>query len=128
MTVFFWITDLLTPVTLMVLGLIYKFRPPKEINRVSGYRTPKSMKSQMTWDYAQKRIADASPPLGLALFLAITLDKLFLPLKKEYLSLFNVGLALLALIVLIVVIERELQEKFDAKGNPVSHDSPKSGE
>jgi hypothetical protein len=75
----------------------------------------------MTWDYAQKRIADTCPPLGLALFLVIALDKLFLPFKQENLSLFNVGLALMALIVLIIIIERELQEKFDAKGNPVAH-------
>lgn len=111
-----------TPVTLTVLGLIYKFRPPKEINRISGYRTPKSMRSQKTWDYAQKRIAVTFPPLGLALFLVITLDKLFLPFKQQYLSLFNVGIVLLALIVLIILIERELQEKFDAKGNPVAFD------
>jgi uncharacterized membrane protein len=121
MTVFFWITDLLPPVTLIVLGIIYKFKPPKEINRISGYRTPKSMRSQKTWDYAQKRLADTFPPLGLVLFLAITLDKLFLLFKQEYLSLFNVGLVLLALIVLIFVIEKELQENFDAKGNPLDN-------
>ncbi len=119
MTVFFWVTDLFAPVTLIVLGLIYRFRPPKEINKISGYRTSKSMRSQKTWDYAQKRLADTFPGLGLALFLVISLDKLVLPFKQEYLSLFNVGFVLLALIVLIFVIERELQEKFDAKGNPV---------
>ncbi len=118
---FFWLTDLLPPVTIMVLGLIYKFWPPKEINRISGYRTRKSMRSQKTWDYAQKRIADTCPPLGLTLFIVIILDKLFLSFKQEYLSLFNVGLALLALIVLIILIERELQEKFDAKGDSVAH-------
>lgn len=80
------------------------------------------MRSQTTWDYAQKRIADTCPPLGLALFLAVALDKLFLPFKKEYLSLFNVGLVLFAIIVLIIVIDRELQKKFDAKGNPIAHD------
>jgi hypothetical protein len=53
----------------------------------------------------------------------ITLDKLFLPFKQQYLSLFNVGLVLLALIVLIILIERELQDKFDAKGNPVVPDT-----
>ena len=122
MTVFFWITDLLAPVAMMVLGLIYKFRPPKKINRISGYRTQRSMRSQTTWDYAQKRIADAFPPLGLALFLVITVDKLILPFKREYLSLLNAGLVLLALIVLIIVIERELQEKFDAGGDPAARD------
>lgn len=118
----FWITDLVAPVAMIVLGLIYKFWPPREINRISGYRTPKSMRSQTTWDYAQKRIADTFPPLGLALFLLISLDKLFLPFKEQYLSMFNVGLVLLTILVLIIVIERELQLHFDAKGNPVAHD------
>ncbi len=123
MTVFFWITDLLAPVALIVLGLIYRYRPPKEINKVSGYRTSKSMKSQKTWDYAQKRVADMFPRLGLALFIVISLNKLFLPFKKEYLSLFNLGLVLLALIVLIFIVERELQDKFDTRGNPITHDA-----
>lgn len=125
MKIFFWIMDLLPPVALMVLGVIYRFRPPKEINRISGYRTRKSMRSQKTWDYAQKRIADTFPPLGLALILVVTLDKLFLPFKQEHLSLFNVGLVLPALIVLIIIIERELKEKFDAKGNPAAREVPR---
>ncbi|GAM10160.1 hypothetical protein OR1_02448 [Geobacter sp. OR-1] len=117
MDVFFWITDLSIPVIITVLGVLYRFRPPKEINRFFGYRTSNSMKSQKTWNYAQKRIGDTFPPLGLALSLIIALVKLFIPFQKEYLSLFNVGLVLLAIIALIIMIERELQKKFDANGN-----------
>lgn len=114
MGVMFWITDLVAPATLMVLGLFYKFRPPREINRISGYRTSRSMRSQQAWDYAQKRVADTFPLLGGVLLLLIALDKAFLPVPQEYLSLGNVGLVFAALLFLIVKIELELKKKFDA--------------
>lgn len=40
-----------------VCGLLYLvllFFPPKKINALYGYRTPRSMKNQSTWDFAQK--------------------------------------------------------------------------
>ena len=36
-----------------LVGLIMFFLPPKKINPLYGYRTPRSMKSQERWDFAQ---------------------------------------------------------------------------
>ena len=45
---------LIIPVVMIVCGLLMKFRPPKKINRYTGYRTKNSMKSQENWDFAQQ--------------------------------------------------------------------------
>lgn len=45
---------LIIPVVMIVCGALMKFRPPKKINRYTGYRTKNSMKSQENWDFAQQ--------------------------------------------------------------------------
>ena len=37
---------------LVVIAIVHLF-PPKKINYLYGYRTPRSMKSQQHWDFAQ---------------------------------------------------------------------------
>lgn len=37
-----------------LVGFLLRKYPPKEINNLLGYRTPKSGSSQETWDYAQQ--------------------------------------------------------------------------
>ncbi len=41
-------------VLLLVIGLIFMYFPPKKMNAVYGYRTPRSYGSQECWDFAQK--------------------------------------------------------------------------
>lgn len=52
MTVLFWIIDLLIPVTMAGLGLLFTKKPPSSINAVFGYRTKRSRASQAAWDFA----------------------------------------------------------------------------
>ena len=42
------------PVCILVLGLIYLFIPPKEANRVAGYRTYFGMGSILAWRFTQR--------------------------------------------------------------------------
>ncbi len=114
MDIFFWIVDLLIPFTMIVLGLVFKKRPPKKINWVYGYRTTRSMKSQAAWDYAHKRIGGLWIKIGIALLLLITCSKLLEPIAKEYLSLIHAGLGIFALIIGIPIVEKELKDKFDS--------------
>lgn len=44
---------------LLVLAFIYKKFPPKKINSFYGYRTPRSMRSQESWDCANLFSANA---------------------------------------------------------------------
>lgn len=47
---------LIIPIVMVVVGVITKAKPPKEINHIYGYRTKLSMSSQAAWDYANTEI------------------------------------------------------------------------
>ncbi len=40
-------------IVIAITGFYFKNNPPKKINRMMGYRTKSSMKSQDAWDFAQ---------------------------------------------------------------------------
>ena len=42
---------------MMAIGLVYRNRFPKDINKLHGYRTTRSMKNQETWDFTQRAFA-----------------------------------------------------------------------
>jgi len=44
---------------MLVLAFLFKRFPPKKINHWYGYRTPRSMRSQQAWDYANQYSANA---------------------------------------------------------------------
>ena len=39
---------------IILVSFIFKLLPPKRINSIYGYRTPRSMKNQDTWNEANK--------------------------------------------------------------------------
>ena len=109
--------DLLIPIIMVILGLVLKFIPPSKINSFYGYRTTRSMKSQKAWDYAQRRIGVLWLYIGVILYIVIVISMLFSPASNEYLSLIHVGIGLIALIIGIPFVEKELKEKFDKNGD-----------
>lgn len=46
------------PAIMLIIGILWKKSPPKNINGFYGYRTPRSMKSQEAWDFANKYLAN----------------------------------------------------------------------
>ena len=61
------IAILALPVILLVLGLIYFFRPPKEANHRFGYRTYFGMGSVRAWKFTQRVAGLVWGTLGLGL-------------------------------------------------------------
>lgn len=117
MTIFFWIVDLIIPVTMIVLGLVFKYKPPKKINWVYGYRTTRSMKSQKAWDYAHNRMGVLWLKIGSVLLIAYICSKLFMPITKEYLSLIHAGIGIIALFIGVPFVEKDLKVNFDKNPN-----------
>jgi uncharacterized membrane protein len=109
--------DLLIPIIMILVGLLLKFKPPRKINGIYGYRTTRSMKSQKTWDYAQRRIGALWLYIGVILYSIIIISLLFSPVSKEHLSFIHGGIGVIALIIGIPFVEKELKEKFDENGN-----------
>ena len=108
------------PVTLVIIGLIMLARPPKKINHYVGYRTANSMKSQESWDYAQKMCARYMMLVGV---FGVLLDlAICLPLYLKSSSHFEAAALILSfvdvlpLILLIFVVEQKLH-KFNSNKN-----------
>lgn len=118
MSIFFWIIDLLIPFTMIIIGIIYKRFTPKKINKISGYRTRRSMLSIYTWQYSNGRMAELWLKWGALLFFIIIISKLIVPIDEESLSMIHTFLGMGVLIIAIPIIEKELKEKFDEKGKP----------
>lgn len=118
MKIFFWIIDLLIPMSMVIIGLIYRNNRPKEINQLVGYRTVRSMKSEGTWEYANRRMRQVFIRIGCILFIFIVLSKLFTPITQEYLSLIHTGVGIISMFIPLIFIEKELKTKFDENGIP----------
>lgn len=48
------VATLVIPASMIVLGLVFWKRPPKDINCIYGFRTKLSRSSQEAWDFSQK--------------------------------------------------------------------------
>lgn len=89
----------ITGVSLVLIGIIVRKFPPKEINDLYGYRTKRSRASQEAWDFAQEYSNDLLIWVGayniligcIGLFIAtreltgVILSLLFLGLSVWYL-------------------------------------------
>ncbi|QNO14190.1 SdpI family protein [Alkalicella caledoniensis] len=115
MTLFFWIVDLLIPVSMIIIGILFRTRPPKNINYIYGYRTKRSMKSKEAWDYAHKLCGAAYLLMGILILVIVSIGKLQMSLAPEYLSLINAGIGIIALVIPIPYIEMKLKGKIEKK-------------
>ena len=118
--IFLAVCDFLVPVTMIITGLVYRNRSPKEINKRHGYRTTRSMKNQETWNFAQKTFSRVALLEG-AIMLGISLVVVFLSISKGQdrfnfisfvLSLIQIGM----LLCVIYFVEKALKKTFDENG------------
>ncbi|MFM8916523.1 MAG: SdpI family protein [Bacteroidota bacterium] len=95
----------------IVLGYYFSKFPPKKINHIYGYRTPRSMKSQEAWNFAQ---VYGAKKMIVAGWIMLGAGLLLLPFNlTEHLSaLLSIGILIGSAIWMIVVTERELKKKF----------------
>ena len=82
--------------------------PPKKINGVYGYRTPRSMKSQENWDIAQRYSSRLMLKQGVVM-LAIGGMLIALPIPDEVSAVISIALLVVSVIVLFVQTEKKLK-------------------
>lgn len=100
---------------MLVLSLIFKFFPPKEINDFYGYRTKRSKKSQEAWDVANAysfnlMIIASLSTIILQLILILTVS------KDNSIMISAAGLVMF-LVGTIPLTEMHLKKHFDENGN-----------
>lgn len=109
---------LLGPV-MLVLSLLYKTFPPKDINFLYGYRTSRSMKSEHTWAASNKWSANMMVLMSLA---TCTTQAVLFAAGVSAGS--NIGWSSAVLVALLLghipLIEMRLKKQFDDKGQPIS--------
>lgn len=106
---------------LLVVALMLKFFPPKEINSFFGYRTPRSMKTKEIWDEANRFSANMLIRLSLAV-IGVQIFSIFTFQNDESLGYTISTIAfVLAPILLIFVTEKHLKNNFDRNGKPIAH-------
>lgn len=94
-----------------LVGMLMWLFPPRKINYVYGYRTRSSMASQQRWDFAQKYSARLMAISGLLLVLSSFIKMGFKMSVSQQLTI-GVVLILAAVVVLIVLTEKAIQNKF----------------
>lgn len=112
MDIFFWVTDLLIPLTMIMIGYVLYKNPLKDMDSGLGYRTKRAIKSIETWRYANTLCGEYWLKIGIGLFIFIVFEKVFIMIKPEYLSIINMAIEITALIIPMPLIERKLKGKF----------------
>jgi uncharacterized membrane protein len=106
---------------MLVIGLLWKNRPPKTINVLYGYRTSGSMKSKETWDFAHRYASRIWLYTGLPLgIISILLLIIFKNYDKDTLAIIVLVITFVQLIFIflpIVPTEIALKKRFDQNGN-----------
>ncbi len=97
---------------LFLFSVLFYFFPPKKINSFYGYRTPKSMKNETIWHFANGFFSKQFLIYASISFVAAML---FAFLSKK-LSWQPMGIMLLSLAVSIIKTEQEINRNFDDEG------------
>lgn len=124
-SLFLWIMmficELLIPIIMIIIGVVFVKNPPKEINGIYGYRTKMSRLNQDTWDFAHHYCGKLWFKIGCIMLPVSILAMIILFGKSENV----IGIAttviqttqVVVLIVAIFPVEKALKENFDKYGN-----------
>ncbi len=95
-------------------GILMQRYPPKAINHFYGYRTPRSMKSQERWEYAQQYSAKLLIRSGLMLF-ALSFLGHFNLVNESVGAATSAIAVIIAVVILIGKTESSLHSRFKDK-------------
>jgi len=111
-----FLIPLIIGLTYLMAGVLLWRFPPKKVNSIYGYRTPRSMKSKKNWDFAQQYAAVKLMRWGF--FLAL-LGLPGLLIRMDYKTAIVVSLipAIVVIIFPILRTERKLKS-MDKEENP----------
>lgn len=109
--------NLLIPLIMILIGLIFTVSPPTTMNRLYGYRTRRSMKNKNTWLYAHKYCGRLFLIIGGILFVVALSIALLMKTENIMLFLWELVIQLLFLTLTSFFTEMALKKKFDHEGN-----------
>ncbi len=117
---FLFVCNLLIPVTMIIAGHMMQKHCPSKMNRISGYRTTRSMKNMDTWRFAHNYVGRLWWKVGWVLIIPTVLVQL--PFTKSdankvgILSIVIVSVQMLIMLLTIIPVEKALKKKFNDDG------------
>ncbi len=110
----------LVPLTMIVFGMVFYYKPPKKINSVYGYRTKMSCKNQKTWDFAHRYCGKLWTLFGTAIIPFSVLPMILVWAEDvDTVGIWGgtlVTIQCLLLVLTIPLTERALRKNFDEYG------------
>ena len=109
---------MLIPGTMIGFGLLWKSKPPKNINDLYGYRTSMSMKNKDTWNFAHRYIGRIWYLSGI-ITTVLSVIILFIyknSIKFESITIYLVFIQMAILCVGGIPTESLLHKNFDKDG------------
>ena len=96
-------------------GQYFVKHPPKKINPLMGYRTPRSMKNEESWNFAQVYSSELFKKYGFVIMLVAFLDFFFPNIDLRTKKRLAMAVITLPIAYIIIKTERILKEKFGDK-------------
>lgn len=112
------------PLAMIVIGIIFYNRPPKNINFIFGYRTDLSMKNQKTWAFAHHLLGKIWMIMGSILLPIMCVPMFFVMRASEstigILGAVLASISIFPLVISIFPVEKALEKNFDENGKEIS--------
>ena len=117
--IFMLVCALITPVIMVITGIFFTKRPPKEINDLYGYHTKRSIQSPEAWKFANEYLGRLWLVAGLIMIpLSAALMLLFLGSDEDTTGTACTVIASIqpaVMLLLMIPIEIALKQKFGDK-------------
>lgn len=130
--IYLFILTLAIPLLMICMGRLFRRGVPREINKVFGYRTFRSMRNQDTWTFAHRVCGQLWWRVGWAMLPASVMAMLLFfklrPGKLLILSMVLVCVQGAVLLALFFPVEQALRHNFDEWGNRIEPEEGKGGE
>lgn len=105
---------------IVATGLLFKYVKVNEINGYVGYRTPRSMKNQDNWNFAQKISPDILIKWTLIFFFISLIESLLFNDSQSHLAInliVTMTLFMISLVIVFLNVEREIKKFEKQNGN-----------
>ena len=118
--IFMFIMVAILPLAMIIIGVIYYNKPPKNINFIFGYRTELSMKNERTWAFAHHMLGKLWMIIG-SILLPIMCVPMFFVIKASESTIGILGailasISIFPLVLSIGPVENALKKNFDSQG------------
>lgn len=119
--IFMTVMELLLPLVMIVIGNLFRKKPPQKINYFAGYRTTMSMKNKDTWEFAHHHCGKVWQITGNCMLVPSFIAMLAVFGKgTDTVGMFGTLVITVQMVILIgsiIPTELALRKHFDKKGN-----------